>query len=157
MTASATLHAPRTKTGERFPNVTGPVTTVLIWIGRNDKGSPTEIEVSTAQPSDACVFFSAAPPSSPERPREIVWAVNGLRANEAIHIRPKPRVRNVFGNTAFEIRFPDQLVSSGPVRLGAHAPRLDPPYHWEYSIALESPRLATPLMLDPVIIVDEDP
>lgn len=149
-----------TRRVKRFPNVTGPVTVCLIRIGRNAADSPTEIEVTPASPSESCVYYPKRndEPSSifpvREHPREVVWTVNGLRPGDQLVIQGKPDSKPVFGTEPLTITYPEQFVMSGPVHL---TPLMDAsrPYHWRYDITLVAHR--GQIVLDPVIIVDEDP
>jgi hypothetical protein len=146
---------------QRFPNVTGQATVCLIHIDRNAAGSPTEIEVSPSRPSETCVFYPKRndEPSSIfpvlEHPREVVWTVNGLRRGETIVIEAKPGIEAVFGRDPLTIDYPEQFVASGPVQAMLPMTALPRPYHWDYSITLRTG--TSRLVLDPVIIVDEDP
>ena len=151
----------RMRRGMQFPNISDQVTACLISVGRDEAGSPTDLQVVPNRPSDSSVFYPRTNPraqgSTPpiDYPREVVWVVNDLRAGETIVIEPKAEMFDPFAFRTFSITYPDHLVSSGPIVTGQLPANIERPFHWQYNVTLLGK--TAPVILDPTIIIDEDP
>lgn len=148
--------------GGLLPGVTGPVRPSLILIHRDQAGSPTDIEVVPKMPRDCAIFYRRGPAKEnaggplPAYAREVAWMVNDLRDQERIVISPKSAGFDPFATPTFTITFPEQFVLSGPVDV-THLPQNSlPPYPWAYEVRLERAG-ESPIVLDPTVIIDEDP
>ncbi len=126
--------------------------TCLVTIGRDAGQRPTGIRVYPNRVGDAKVYYPRAGTLPPTLPREILWVVNYLRPNERVIIEAKSRQPRVFGDQVFVIAYPCNAVSSGPVI----PPEGGGTVTWAYNIKLEGGTIPVPV-LDPVIIIEEDP
>ncbi len=159
---------------------------VLIVIRRDEKGMPYQLDTRTAAGNHATVHWTCpGAPAKAHLAREVVWISFDLVEGEELRIEPKPRQPACFRWDSFEIDAAHPTVGTGPVMMVprsalpisrvpdamvvesmipvANIARADTPDHariavsWSYNLVLESPRLTEPLLLDPVIIIVEDP
>ena len=136
--------------------------TCLISIGRDQNGTPTGLRLFPQRADDTKIIHHAARPGKPAPllPREMVWVAGNLQADETLRIRPKTRSAGapVFGWRECEIKYPNSMVSSGPLKPGAWKGAT---IRWEYEVVLERTnpegKSHTASTLDPVIIIEPDP
>jgi hypothetical protein len=157
---------------------------VVIGIERNATGVPRRIIVRTGWHRDPTIYYTRPlHRGTPDRAREVLWVTVDLQRNERMLIEAKPGEFQFFGAQVFAMDDRHFTVDSGHVLhvpplphvpphvpvagdpgdtpAGEVVPRIHRPVilgRWHYNITLESPKLGhTPLVLDPIIIIVEDP
>lgn len=115
------------------------------------RGPRPEIVVS----ADPHIFWTRPGHTpSPERARSVLWVAANLLGGEELRIEPKAGQHHYFDWDAFVLDARDPAVGSGPVLKGL---KLGPKEEWRYTIVVEGPNLGDTLVLDPIIIIEEDP
>lgn len=177
------LHHPVGTLGEPLVTVRGAVV-IVIGIQRNALGKPMRLTTRTASHLSPLVGYTP-PHLRPVHhvAREALWVTVDLLHDERLLIHAKPSSFGFFAAQDYELDAHHSNVATGPVLHVPTAPlpppgpgsAIDPPEgtiatrmvgaaklkvigEWRYGLTLFSPRLGhTPLPLDPVIIIVEDP
>jgi hypothetical protein len=136
--------------GSKTTSVTS-ASLVMLTVERNSTGKPARIVAS----DDPHVYWTK-PGHTPTagRAREVLWVAGPLDAGEEMRIEPKEGQRHCFAWDAFVLDTTHACVASGPVATGQKLPRK---LVWSYNVVLVSPKLNHAMVLDPTIIVQEDP
>jgi hypothetical protein len=138
------------------PGTTGAgldrATVFLISIGRDEQGTPTGLHTFPGRASDTKIFYPRrGKPPWLKTPRQVLWVAGHLHPGETLLIEPKDEQgQEVFGWPAFEIRHPQIMVCSGEAKKHALL-------KWAYSITLKYGHPKKAIVLDPVIIIEQDP
>jgi hypothetical protein len=129
---------------------------VTIGIGRNATGRPTRIFARTGLRADPVIRWMRPEAVAPHPlPLEVLWSTVDLAKGERIRIEARPDQHGFFRWNAFELDQHHFAVATD--RVVSFHPLLGHRQDWHYGIALESPRLPRPLVLDTFIVIEEFP
>jgi hypothetical protein len=135
---------------------------VTIGIARDAIGRPDALTVRTGTHAPATIqWVHPTARAAPLLPTEVLWTTLDLIKGERLLIEPKLGQHQFFDWESFELDHQHFTVASGKVTLhqphAKGAAKRNERHEWHYNVVLESPELHRPLVLDPVIIIVEEP